>query len=319
MIIAVPLFSRLDLLLSMLDDCCVILQQLGISVYVFDDMQGRDCGSVFERFNEKAPGLINYVPSRAPYGHDYNYQKIFNYNFNEYLWVVGDAIKLKPGLIQKVYNETIDNKYDFICLNTKSNRLRHVHDEFYSSSIDYVIKYFWHFTCTGVSVLSPRILREIRMLDQIISPEVNRNFYHAVIIAAALLRLDGVKIVNKSDFCISTHPNRSLSYWFSHICDVFVVDWSTACTSLCKLEPSIPFDDILRSHDQNSGVFSLPMVALALGCNPKQRKNFLASLEKSPKVFAKPKMVKFWTQHLPQTLCDMVYKYVIFHKGGWKK
>ena len=203
-----------------------LLQQVkkyDIAVYISDDSDTDDVEFFIKEISEKNR-LIFYSRNKPGLGHDKNYIQSLRLPSSDYVWLLGDSIRLEDGAVEKVLQAVDQSKPAVIAVNAE-NRYIDSDTKLYLNRGSVFSEFAWHLTYTGTTIFS----REVIEFSSTIHMSHFTNFPQIATIFSYLSKKCSFYWIN--DDLLSTSI-RKQSYWFRDTFKTFIYDWENAIYSL---------------------------------------------------------------------------------------
>jgi hypothetical protein len=246
--IAIPTYNRCEILkenlLYMLDE----IRKYNIPIYISDDSDNDLTKNMITEL-KKDYGYIYYFKNKPSLGHDRNCLYTLSLPDEEYIWYLGDSIRVKNGKIKDILEKITTNCYDLILVNSFERDFNISSKEYFSHS-KFFVELAWHATLTGVTIYRKDLLNEIDFKKYL-----DTNFIQlGIILERALDIKNGILWINEG--CISSNKKKK-SYWSENIFEVFAKDWSDFILSLPEQYLYKDKLRVIQKHSDHTGIFKL--------------------------------------------------------------
>lgn len=244
--IAIPTYNRPELLERNLRAMLPEIVAVGATVYVSDDSDNDETATRIAALRETYP-FIHYRRNRPALRHDANLVSTLRWPMEDYVWLLGDARRIVPGVLTKLAAFASDQQ-DMIFVNVHAPPS---HDQPVLSGAalePFIRSHVWHQTLTGATVYARSVINWIDAHDLVIY----RNFPQLSVILGFLEQNNGT--VGWIDDVALTSDSKD-SYWEARALDVFVDDWVKVITAHATLFPPAIRPAILKDHSTRHNVF----------------------------------------------------------------
>lgn len=221
-----------------------------IKIYISDD-SGTDWFEQKVKELKKKYEYIYVKKNNPPLKHDKNIIKALQTPNTEYVWLLGDAIRLETYSIRSILNIIDSHKPEFIAVNAKDRKLDYP-SKLISNNNQIISNLGWHLTLTGATIYSRKV---INFIDRINFKKI-RNFPQFYLIFNFLGNFKS-NLVWVNDKIIKVDVNKNLSYWASGVFEVFLDDWNNTLNNLKPLYSDEIIKNVYKSHSIKSGLFGL--------------------------------------------------------------
>lgn len=247
MALAIPTYRRprvfLDNLGCILDEAA----RLNVPIYISDDSPDDEIERSLRPLRARHERIF-YRRNTPSLGHDGNLIQTLLWPNEDYVWLVGDALRIVDGQLPAIMSFLGDQDFVFVnVLDRVGPSLPSLRGEAASCLIKDKL---WHQTLTGATIYSARVTQWVCRRE----PEIYRNFPHLSVILGFASTHDasigwfGPKTLESS--------NRD-SYWRTRAIDVFVDDWAHVVGSFPSVISRLERRPILKSHSARTGLFNV--------------------------------------------------------------
>jgi len=255
--LAIPTYNRPEILLQNLRAMLPELREHGIPIYISDDSTTDETRSAIELLRGEYPHL-HYTRNQPGLGHDRNCLATLALPDAKYVWYLGDAMIILPGVLTAILAIT-EEDYDFIFLNSRVKGAGHLTALSGSEITGFFERHAWHLTMTGATIYGPKFRQWMRGH---IEPRIYRNFQQLGLILEYVYATPSTFAraywFNRKTL---THNNRKQSYWMNSVLQVFALDWVTLVDAFAEAMGSRTCEAIIRSHDRHTRVLSFKRLA----------------------------------------------------------
>lgn len=244
--IAIPTYNRPELLERNLRAMLPEIVAVGATVYVSDDSDNDETATRIAALRETHP-FIHYRRNRPALRHDANLVSTLRWPTEDYVWLLGDARRIVPGILTKLAGFASDQQ-DMIFVNVHAP-LSYDRPVLNGAALEpFIRSHVWHQTLTGATVYARSVIDWIGAHHVV----TYRNFPQLSIILGFLEKRGGT--VGWMDD-ISLISDSKDSYWEARALDVFVDDWVKVITAHATLFPPVIRPAILKDHSIRHNVF----------------------------------------------------------------
>lgn len=251
--LAIPAWNRPVFLRQNLEYMLADIQETGTQVYISDDSAGEEnlekMRQVVEEFRPKIRNL-HYVCNRQSLGHDRNCLSTLSLPDTDYVWFIGDGMRIHPGGLQRVIGLLESETPDFLSVNSTSRPPISIPSGLKRDAVWVLENLAWHLTMSGTTVYARVHLQD---LDTTCSHFIGTNFPQLGILLQALPTVEnGLYWLNES--LIGVHPNKTVSYWENMPFKPFVADWVDLIMGLSSTYPVPSKHLAIRSHSLHTNL-----------------------------------------------------------------
>jgi abequosyltransferase len=251
--LVIPTYARAQYLKHTLTMMAKDIAVNNVAVYISDDSTDDETEFVIEDISRIIPG-IRYRHNVPPLRHDLNIVQSLLWPDEDYVWVLGDTGWIKPGGFSYILDKLEGHDFLFINSHDQETEDRPLLREEEGRRL--VQDKMWHQTLTGATIYSRRLLNWL----QHHSPSgqgLVRNFPHLSIL------VDFIKDNSFTTGWIGKQWTSFLpknSYWRKQALSVFADDWAAAIKRQPTVITPAQYASVLRSHDQNMGLFNVGLL-----------------------------------------------------------
>jgi abequosyltransferase len=251
--IAIPTYNRSKVLESNLESILPDLIEQKIQVFISDDSNNFETQVIVTNLKSKYAGII-YKKNNPSLGHDENFFQTINLPNTDFVWYVGDSMRIKKGCIKEILSileKNIDIMFVNYLVNDNVSRAIINHREF-------IIDRSWYLTLSGATIYG----RKSRSMPILNEEKLNwRNFVQLGLIMKYVLS----QSPNIYWFGLSTielNTEKKSSYWISNVLQVFVDDWINLIKDFDKYLSDEEIVIVIKSHAKQTKLFSFKRLLL---------------------------------------------------------
>jgi len=221
-----------------------------IKIFVSDD-SGTDWFE--QKVNElkKKYEHIYIKKNNPPLKHDKNIISSLKIPNTEYVWLLGDSIRLDLYGIRKIISIINHLKPNLIAVNAIGRKLNYT-SKIISNNNEIISDFGWHLTLTGATIYSKNV---IKFIDKINFQKI-KNFPQFYLIFN-FLGNSKANFVWINDRIVRVDGKRSNSYWASNAFEVFLDDLKHTLTNLRHIYSDKTINHVFESHTSKTGLFSI--------------------------------------------------------------
>lgn len=246
--LVIPTFRRTAILRENLDAMAAELAALGVAVYISDDSPDGETEAAVHALAEKIPG-IHYRRNDPALGHDANLVASLIWPETDYVWLLGDALRIKPGCLGEIVGFLADQ--DLLLVNSHSDDRRMIPAVQGDAAHALLRDALWHQTQTGSTIYHRRVCDWVREQDGNLT--VVRNFPQLSMILGFASACP-VRIGWFGEPCLQSAAKKS--YWRARAISVFVDDWATLVGSFPAVIPAHDRARIIGTHSARMDLFN---------------------------------------------------------------
>ncbi|UXP33555.1 glycosyltransferase [Reichenbachiella agarivorans] len=247
--LVIPTCDRASILKENIEAILDEVKDNNIPIYISDDSQN-DATLIAISDLRKLYKNIFYFKNDPSLGHDKNYIRTLKLAQEDYVWFLGDAVKIRKGYLSQVVS-IIQNNYDFVSVNTLSRNL-HLDSSIYQDGNLLLKNLGWHLTFSGSTIYSKNSLENIDMIDL----KSCKNFPQISIIFRDFIK-NNYKLFWFGERVVEVNSKKKSSYWSQDVMDVFLKDWSNVVLGLPEDYALTVKNEAIKSHTINSNLFSI--------------------------------------------------------------
>jgi glycosyltransferase involved in cell wall biosynthesis len=273
--IVIPTYNRPDILLENLEVMRPELAKYQVKVHISDDSTDDETERRIKAFSATYP-LVAYARNNPRLGHDSNCKRSLFWPETEYVWYLGDSMRIESGGIARAF-EALSGGPAFIFLNCVSSGLEMESGEIRDLG-EFLRRATWYLTLSGATIYSRRVLDWCGANH---AEQRYDNFQQlGYILAYASKNDDDAYWVYERAISVN---GRKKSYWGANVLKVFGHDWVSLIERYSDYFGATELGGVLKSHSVNHRMFSFrSLVSLRAenGINMKAIKENEASLRK---------------------------------------
>jgi glycosyltransferase involved in cell wall biosynthesis len=247
--IAIPTFNRPGILRENLESMLPELRETQVPVYISDDSRDGETAEMVAAFTVQHPAT-HYVRNRPGLGHDLNCLHTLDLPEADYVWYLGDAMRILPGGLNRVLSIIESQAPDFLAVAAVDRKEIGLPTGMYSDPQLVMESLAWHLTMTGSTIYSHRFLENVHANY---SHFIGTNFIQLGVLLQSLPASSrGLFWINER--WISGHPAKGESYWEKTPFKVFMKDWADFILGLPECYPLDVKQRTVRSHSRETGL-----------------------------------------------------------------
>jgi len=246
--IAIPAYNRPQVLLENLEAMLPELLETGVPVYVSDDSSQDATGEAVKAFSLKYPHVY-YIRNRPGFGHDLNCLNTLAMPSTDYVWYLGDSIRILPGGLKRILALLGARQHDFLAVSARGRGVIDVPTGTYGNYAQVLETLAWHLTLTGVTIYHHRFLEDLQARY---GHFVGSNLIQLGILLQNLPEGSWIHWINEE--WIEGHQLKGESYWRKTPFKVFIRDWSEFILGLPEAYPLRSKHIAIRSHSLRTGI-----------------------------------------------------------------
>jgi hypothetical protein len=246
--LAIPTYQRASVVAENLAAMADEARALGVAIYLSDDSLDDATEVVVRELAQSIPKL-DYRRNTPALGHDANLIATLCWADAEYVWLMGDAMRVKPGCLGRILAFLDDQ--DFLFLRGHSEDSRMIPQMQGEEALSFIREALWHQTLTGATIYHARVCNWVREQDAALV--VKRNFPQlSVVLGYASTQPITIGWFGEAAITSVT----KLSYWRARAISVFVDDWAALVLTYPTVIPPAFRKRVIRSHSQNTKLFT---------------------------------------------------------------
>ena len=245
--LAIPTYRRAQVVAENLAAVIGEARALGVPIYFSDDSPDADTPAAIA---DVAPDGtdIHYRRNDPALGHDANLLATLVWPDADYVWLLGDSLRIRPGRLARILDFLDDQDLLFVRHHADDARMiAAIHGE---EALSFIREKLWHQTMTGATIYHRRVCDFARPHEAALS--IKRNFPQLSVILA-YATANRVTVGWFGDVCADAAKKQS--YWSDRAVSVFVDDWAALVTGYPAVIPLGFHSRVIRSHSANTGLF----------------------------------------------------------------
>lgn len=247
--IAIPTFNRARILQENLESMLPELRENQIPVYISDDSSDGETGEMVVTFSRLHPAT-HYARNWPSLGHDRNCLHTLALPEADYVWYLGDAMRILPGGLRRVLSIIESEEPDFLAVAAVDRKEVGLSTGIYNDPQLVMESLAWHLTMTGSTIYSRRFLENVHSRY---SHFIGTNFIQLGVLLQNLPASPrGLFWINER--WISGHPAKGESYWEKTPFKVFMKDWADFILGLPESYALDVKRRTVRSHSRETGL-----------------------------------------------------------------
>lgn len=244
--IAIPTYCRSRNLAESLPSLLAEAASLDVTVYVSDDSPDNFTEELISGLAHKYDNLL-YRKNQPRLNHDGNITSTLIWPSEDYVWLLGDALSIIPGMLREVVDFLDGQTLIFV----NSHSCRFCTEPFLErgKAVNLIQDMVWHQTLTGATIYH----RDVRKWIKKERPLSYKNFPQLTFILGYAARRSvsigwfGRRVLITSE---------KTSYWRDNALDVFVDDWVRVVSGFPAIIESDKRVAVLRSHSKETNLFN---------------------------------------------------------------
>ena len=154
--ISIPSFERAEILSSNLSYMLEEIVEHSIGIYISDDSDGEGVKIMSDEFSLKYENIF-YSRNQPRLGHDKNFINSLNLPSSDYVWLLGDSMRINHGAIGDILEVIQNSKPGIISVNHQdriTSTSKPYQSQHYTEAETVFDLFAWHLTLTGTTVYS---------------------------------------------------------------------------------------------------------------------------------------------------------------------
>lgn len=246
--IVIPTYNRAAIVAENLAAMSNEVRALGVAIYLSDDSPDNATESAARELAQVIPD-IHYRRNTPALGHDANLISTLCWPDADYVWLMGDAMRVEPGCLGRILAYLTDQ--DLLFVRGHSDDPRMISQLQGEDAFAFMRDVLWHQTLTGATIYNRRVCNWVR--EQGSAMSMKRNFPQlSVILGYASAR--PIKIGWYGE--VSINSAKKESYWRAKAIGVFVDDWAALVNAFPDVIPVHLRKRVIRSHSQHTDLFN---------------------------------------------------------------
>ncbi|MCS5420410.1 MULTISPECIES: glycosyltransferase [Psychrilyobacter] len=252
--IAIPTYNRSEILKENILEIIEELKEFKIPLYISDDSNNSLTEFVVKELKKKYEG-IHYIKNKKSLGHDKNCISTLMLPKEDYIWYLGDSLKVKKGMLKKILELIKEKEYTSIILNTEPDRVINLSKKNYNSGKKFFLELGWHVTMTGATIYNRDEMMKVFEKKKHIK-YLGTNFPQMGILLEMALKKN-MEICWSNFKVITTNKKKNGSYWEKDPFKVFGEDWKNFIFMLPNKYSDSDKRKVIKDHSRKSGLFNL--------------------------------------------------------------
>jgi hypothetical protein len=244
--LAWPTYNRPAALADHFDHLLAEAQDLGVPTFVSDDSPDEATAAVVAAAVVRYPG-VHYRRNVPPLRHDANLIATLTWPDADYVWLMGDRFRPKPGVLARLLRFLDDQ--DMVFVNAHSDDHRMVPAATNGDARALLCDVLWHQTLTGATIYHRR------MLEGASGARIWPNFPQLSLILDRAAR-DPLTIGWFGERSLHSVPEAT-SYWRNKMIEVFAHDWAAVVTAFPQIVPPGERSRVIGTHSRRMNLFSV--------------------------------------------------------------
>ena len=278
--LAIPAFGRSETVAKLLGEIVEDAYRADVDLYYSDDSPDDSVELVVREFASRFDN-VHYRRNSPSLGHDKNILQTLLWPDADYVWLIGDTLRPKPGAMHHIMSFL--HEQDFVFLSRQPGTGSDIPERSGDQARALIRSKLWNQTLTGATIYGPRVRAWLR--DHAL--QATPNFPHlGIILEFASTQPVCVGWINQDMIEYAYKPG---SYWSKKALDVFVDDWVNVVSSHPEIVDKDALQATLKSHSMNTNLFSLKFLlglrsSGQLDAAALQRPFFMDVMHKSPRL-----------------------------------
>jgi len=246
--IAIPTRNRWEILRDNLGEMLPELIETGVTVHVSDNGTDERTREGIAELQRAHPGLFHYRRVRDLI-YDGNCQSALGMPRTEYVWYMGDGIRVLRGGLKRLLAALQATPCDFAVVNDVGRGAVDLPSGLHRDPVLLLEKLSWHMTLAGATIYAREHLLD---LEARYAGHHGGGFMHLAVILETLPRCSRGLLWMNERWTI-THPGKK-SGWANNAIEVFARDWTEFVLALPDTYPPAAKRIAIREHSLRSGV-----------------------------------------------------------------
>ncbi|MCP8893256.1 glycosyltransferase family 2 protein [Sphingomonas faeni] len=246
--IVIPTYNRAAIVAENLAAMAGEVRALDVAIYLSDDSPDNATESVARELAQVIPN-IHYRRNAPALGHDANLISTLCWADSDYVWLMGDAMRVEPGCLGRILAFLKDQ--DLLFIRGHSDDPRMISQLQGEEAVAFMRDVLWHQTLTGATIYNRRVCDWVR--EQGSAMLMKRNFPQlSVILGYTSARPITIGWYGE----VSINSAKKESYWRAKAIGVFVDDWAELVNAFPAVIPPHLRARVIRSHSQHTDLFN---------------------------------------------------------------
>lgn len=248
--IAIPTYNRSEILHDNLPQIILEVKKYSIPIFISDNSLNNKTKKLVEKL-ALSYDFIFYEQNLKDVGHDKNSIFSLLWPDTEYVWLLGDSLKIEPSVFSMLLDKIEKKQPNLIALNCVGRDL-----DFKSGTYDHMEVFNnlgWHLTLTGATIYSRDAIKSIDQSELL----KNKNFPQLPLIFNYLAHKKKLYWVNDK---VIESSKKKLGYWVADAFSIFIDDLSHAVNGLSDKYPYKNKRDFVLQHSLKTNLFGFKLM-----------------------------------------------------------
>ncbi len=246
--IVIPTYNRAAIVAENLAAMADEVRALDVAIYLSDDSPDNATKSVVRELARIIPN-IHYRRNAPALGHDANLISTLCWADADYVWLMGDAMRVESGCLGRILAFLMDQ--DLLFIRGHSDDSRMIAQLRGAEAFAFMRDVLWHQTLTGATIYNRRVCDWVR--EQGSAMVMKKNFPQlSVILGYASVCPTTIGWYGE----VSINSAKKESYWRAKAIGVFVDDWAALVNAFPVVIPSYLRARVIRSHSRHTDLFN---------------------------------------------------------------
>ena len=250
--IAIPTYARAAMVAENLAAMAEEAQALGIEFYVSDD-SGDDATQRAVADLSQTYGNLRYRRNDPALKHDRNLIETLCWPDADYVWLLGDALRVEPGMLARILDFL--DRQDMVFVRAHAEDARMIPAATGEDALALTRELLWHQTLTGATIYSRSVCDWVRTHREDMT--LKQNFPQVSVILGFLSAHDA-RVGWFGEPALRSLPKES--YWMSRAITTFVDDWVALVLAFPEVIPPAARAQVIRSHSANTRLFGVGLL-----------------------------------------------------------
>jgi abequosyltransferase len=250
--IAIPTYNRPEILYDNLPQIVFEAKKYSIPIYISDNSLNDETKKIVAEL-ALSYDYIFYDRNLKDVGHDKNSLYSLQWPNSEYVWLLGDSLKIEPYVFKMLFDVIEKKQPDLIALNCVGRDL-----DYKSGTYDHMEVFNnlgWHLTLTGATIYSRDAIVSIDKNELL----KNKNFPQLPLIFNYLVYQKKLYWVNEK---LIEASKKKLGYWVKDAFSIFIDDLSFAIHGLSESYPNKNKRDLIIQHSLKTNLFGFKLMVI---------------------------------------------------------
>jgi glycosyltransferase involved in cell wall biosynthesis len=154
--ICIITYNRANIINENLDALCPVMNKYNIPIFISDNASSDNTEEVIKKFVKKYRDIY-YFRQEINVGPDRNCEFIMKQTDTEYIWLIGDKVKISEDALIGVLNDLKSNDYDAYVVNSVIRHTK-IEDKIYICKNELLAELGWHMTYLGCLIYNKKII-----------------------------------------------------------------------------------------------------------------------------------------------------------------